>query len=210
MTTATLSTMRPLVLPELPYPTNALEPVISEEIMRLHHSKHHQAYVTNFNAALEKLNTALTNNNLSDVINLQAALRFNGGGHINHSIFWKTLAPEASGGGKIQEGTLLAAIRQDFGSLEKLMDEMTQRSVAIQGSGWGWLGYNKAHKRLEIATCENQDPLSLKGLMPLFGIDVWEHAYYLQYKNVRADYVKALWQIVNWKEVDARLTECMK
>lgn len=193
-------------LPPLPYDFNALEPVISAEIMTLHYTKHHQTYVTNLNKALEQYHDAKCRNDLPAMIALQPAIRFNGGGNINHTIFWNNLAPKSKGGGNPPEGKLADAIQKEFGSLDKLIEQMSAKSVAIQGSGWGWLGYNKAHQRLEIATCDNQDPLSTKGLVPLLGIDVWEHAYYLQYKNVRADYVKALWNIVNWKNVAERFT----
>ena len=128
------------------------------------------------------------------------ALKFNGGGHINHSIFWKVLCPKGS---SEPAGELAEAIKRDFGSLDKMIQELSTKSVAIQGSGWGWLGFNKQNNRLEITTCANQDPLwATTGLYPLFGIDVWEHAYYLQYKNVRADYVKNIFKIANWRQVE--------
>jgi Fe-Mn family superoxide dismutase len=191
-------------LPQLPYDFNALEPVISAEIMQLHYTKHHQAYVNNLNKALEQYADAENKKDFAQMIALQSAIKFNGGGHVNHSIFWTNLTPEKNGGGELAAGTLLEAINKEFGSKEALIEQFSTKAVAIQGSGWGWLGYNKAKKRLEIATCDNQDPLSTKGLIPLLGIDVWEHAYYLQYKNVRADYVKAIWNIINWKNVQER------
>ncbi|MCE5316723.1 MAG: superoxide dismutase [Parachlamydia sp.] len=191
-------------LPPLPYDLNALEPVISAEIMTLHYNKHHNTYVTNLNKAMEQYCDAEAKSDLPAMVALQQAIKFNGGGHINHSIFWTNLAPTNKGGGTPPTGKLAEAINKEFGSLEKLIEQLSAKAVAIQGSGWGWLGYNKAKDRLEIATCDNQDPLSTKGLAPLLGIDVWEHAYYLQYKNVRADYVKAIWQIVNWSNVAQR------
>lgn len=191
-------------LPQLPYDFNALEPIINAEIMTLHYTKHHQGYVTNLNKALEQYCEAESKNDLPALIALQQAIKFNGGGHINHSIFWTNLGPKSKGGGTPPNGKLADAINKEFGSLDKLVEQLSAKAVAIQGSGWGWLGYNKAKDRLEIATCDNQDPLSTKGLVPLLGIDVWEHAYYLQYKNVRADYVKAIWQIVNWSNVAQR------
>ena len=191
-------------LPPLPYEFDALEPVISAKIMELHYTKHHQAYVNNLNAALEKYAEAETHKDVQAMIALQPAIRFNGGGHINHSIFWTNLAPISKGGGTPPNGALLQAINHSFGSLDKLIEQMSAKAVAIQGSGWAWLGFNKASKHLEVITCDNQDPLSLKGLVPLLGIDVWEHAYYLQYMNVRADYVKAIWKIINWKNVEER------
>ena len=197
-------TVQQFQLPTLPYELNALEPVINAEIMNLHYNKHHQTYVNNLNKALEQYAEAEEKNDLAAMVALQSAIKFNGGGHINHSIFWTNLAPKNKGGGNPPEGALVSAINQDFGSLDKLIEQLSAKAVAIQGSGWGWLGFNKAKNKLEIATCENQDPRSTKGLIPLLGIDVWEHAYYIQYKNVRAEYVKAIWGIINWKNVSER------
>ncbi|XP_065342185.1 superoxide dismutase [Mn], mitochondrial [Cloeon dipterum] len=195
-------------LPDLPYDYNALEPVISAEIMQLHHSKHHATYVTNLNVAEEKLAEAQAKNDVSTIISLAPALRFNGGGHLNHSIFWQNLSP--NGGGE-PTGALLEAIKRDFGSFENMKNQLSASTVAVQGSGWGWLGYNKQSKRLQIAACPNQDPLeATTGLSPLFGIDVWEHAYYLQYKNVRPDYVKAIFNKANWADVAERFAKASK
>nr|APH81360.1 mitochondrial Mn-SOD [Tigriopus kingsejongensis] len=195
-------------LPDLPYDYNALEPVISAEIMQLHHSKHHATYVNNLNAAESQLSDALAQKNTSAVVQLQAALKFNGGGHINHSIFWQNLTPGGSGE---PEGALAQAIERDFGSLKTMQERLSAASVGVQGSGWGWLGYHKPSGRLQIASCANQDPLeATTGLVPLFGIDVWEHAYYLQYKNVRPDYVKAIFEVANWKDVADRLAQAQK
>ncbi|GAU89188.1 SOD_Mn1 [mito] [Ramazzottius varieornatus] len=189
-------------LPELPYEYNALEPVISADIMKLHHDKHHQTYVTNLNAAEEKMMTALKNGDLKSAIELQGVVKFNGGGHINHSIFWNNLSPN---GGKEPKGDLADAIKKDFGSFDAFKKLLSTTSTSIQGSGWGWLGYNMQAKKLQVAQCQNQDPLeSTTGLIPLLGIDVWEHAYYLQYKNVRADYVKEIFNIINWEDVAER------
>jgi len=176
--------------------------------MQLHHQKHHATYVNNLNVAEEKLNEAIAKNCASSIIALQSALRFNGGGHINHSIFWTNLSPKSSG---MPSGALADPIKRDFGSFDNFKAALSAASVGVQGSGWGWLGYNAVAKRLEIATCPNQDPLqATTGLVPLLGIDVWEHAYYLQYKNVRADYVKAIWNIVDWKNVEQRFADAAK
>ncbi|CAF4929351.1 unnamed protein product [Pieris macdunnoughi] len=225
-------------LPDLPYEYSALEPVISREIMSLHHSKHHATYVNNLNAAEEKLaqaqakaadtnatlslmsainfnggghvNHSIFWQNLSDiqtVITLAPALKFNGGGHINHTIFWQNLSPK---GGKPSDA-LVQAIEKDFGSMENMKNQLAASSVGVQGSGWGWLGFNKLTKKLVIQTCQNQDPLeATTGLVPLFGIDVWEHAYYLQYKNVRADYVKAIFDVANWQDISSRYEKALK
>lgn len=189
-------------LPDLPYDYNALEPYISADIMKLHHQKHHATYINNLNIAEEKLADAVVKGDTSTIISLQPALKFNGGGHLNHSIFWEVLSPH--GGGE-PEGKLMEAIVRDFGSFEKMKNNLVNSSVAVQGSGWCWLGYDVTAKQLKIVTCVNQDPLkATTGLIPLFGIDVWEHAYYLQYKNVRPDYVKAIFHIANWKNVAER------
>lgn len=138
----------------------------------------------------------------------QPAINFNGGGHINHSIFWTNLAPQSAGGGEDPTGDMMAAIDRDFGSLDAFKTKFAASTVAVQGSGWGWLGLNKEKGSLEIATTANQDPLTAKtGLVPLLGVDVWEHAYYLQYKNVRPDYLKAIWEVVDWKNVTERYND---
>ena len=205
-----MSNSSPYKLPELPYDFSALEPVISAEIMQLHYSKHHQGYVTNLNAALEKYRDAEAKGDIAAMIGLQQAIKFNGGGHVNHSIFWTNLAPENKGGGGAPKGDLDQALQAEFGSVESFIEKLSAAAVAVQGSGWGWLGFNKAAGKLVIATCANQDPLSTLGFVPLLGIDVWEHAYYLQYKNVRADYVKNIWEIVNWKNVEERYSQAKK
>jgi Fe-Mn family superoxide dismutase len=198
-----------LVLPPLPYSYDALEPAISAQIMEIHHQKHHQAYVNNFNAALKKLQAAESANQLDEMLGLQAALKFNGGGHINHSIFWTNLAPIGQGGAPSPE--LLKLLEASFGSFDGFKEKMTSAASGVQGSGWAWLGYDANQKRAVITTLPNQDPLeATTGLVPLLGIDVWEHAYYLQYKNVRPDYLKAIWQVVNWNNVNQRLAAAQK
>ncbi|KAI0293663.1 manganese superoxide dismutase [Multifurca ochricompacta] len=164
-------------LPDLPYSYDALEPHISAEIMELHHSKHHQAYVNGLNAAEESYVKAPSTR---DRIALQAALKFNGGGHINHSLFWKNLAPVKEGGGKLKDGKFKAALERTL------------------GSGWGWLGYNSKTKKLEIVTTSNQDPLLTHE--PIIGVDIWEHAFYLQY-------LTSIWNVINFEEAEARFTE---
>ncbi|MDR2539283.1 MAG: superoxide dismutase [Chlamydiales bacterium] len=201
------------ILPDLPYDFSALEPYISAEIMKLHHSKHHAKYVAELNVALEKYAEAERNNDLFTMIKLQQAIKFNGGGHLNHSIFWTNLAPAKDKGGKggeMPEGELLKAIIGQFSSLDLLIKQLSSITIAIQGSGWGWLGYNPAEEKLVITTCDNQDPLCLKKYIPLLGIDVWEHAYYLDYKNVRAEYVKNIFNVVNWKNVEERFLSIKK
>ncbi|KAH9419747.1 superoxide dismutase 2 [Dermatophagoides pteronyssinus] len=192
-----------VTLPDLPYDYNALEPVISTEIMQLHHSKHHQAYVNNLNVALEKMEEAKSKNDVKTIIELEPALRFNGGGHINHSIFWHNLAPVGKSGEP--KGELLQAINSCFGSLDDMKARVSQLAIGVQGSGWAWLGRCPKSGQLRAVACPNQDPLeATTGLVPLFGIDVWEHAYYLQYKNVRPDYVNAIWKVANWNDIEQR------
>lgn len=161
-----------VTLPELPYNYAALEPIVSREIMEIHHSKHHQAYVTNYNAAKEQLDEAVAKQDHNKIIALQGALRFNGGGHINHSIFWQNLSPEKSSPSE----ALQKAIVKDFKSLDNLKAELKAAAVGVQGSGWAWLALNKKTGNLQVVQCPNQDPLqATTGLVPLFGIDVWEH-----------------------------------
>ncbi|KAF8837712.1 manganese-superoxide dismutase precursor [Paxillus ammoniavirescens] len=193
-------------LPDLPYSYDALEPYISQQIMTLHHKKHHQTYVTALNAAeLSYAKTATPKERIA----LQAALRFNGGGHINHSLFWKNLAPAASegkgNGGELKPGPLKDAIDSSFGSLDNLKKQFNATTAAIQGSGWGWLGLNPSTKRLEIATTPNQDPLLTH--IPIIGVDIWEHAFYLQYLNVKVDYLNAIWSVINFEEAEKRFVE---
>ncbi|KIR53363.1 Fe-Mn family superoxide dismutase [Cryptococcus gattii Ru294] len=202
---ATMSTIRAKhTLPPLPYAYDALEPSISSEIMNLHHTKHHQTYVNGLNAAEESLQKAAAAGDVKAAIALQPALKFNGGGHINHSLFWKNLAPTGSAQVKVPtSGVFHDHVEADFGGFENLKKEMNAKTAAIQGSGWGWLGYNKDTKKLEIVTTPNQDPLLSH--VPIVGIDIWEHAFYLQYKNVKPDYLNAIWDVINYEEAESRL-----
>ncbi|KAI1788053.1 manganese superoxide dismutase [Ganoderma leucocontextum] len=196
------------VLPDLPYGYDALEPYISKQIMELHHKKHHQTYVNSLNAAEQAYAKASTP---KERIALQSALKFNGGGHINHSLFWKNLAPAKSegkgNGGAIKDGPLKSAIVQTWGSVDAFTKEFNATTASIQGSGWGWLGLNPTTKRLEIATTPNQDPLL--SLVPVIGVDVWEHAFYLQYLNVKADYLNAIWNVINFDEAEKRYNDAL-
>ncbi|KAG8891361.1 hypothetical protein FRB99_003649, partial [Tulasnella sp. 403] len=207
----------PHVLPPLPYAYNALEPYICEEIMVLHHTKHHQAYVNNLNAAEAKEASAASP---QAKIALQAAIKFNGGGHINHSLFWTNLAPadpsirssnSGSGavGGVLQDGPLKDSINRDFGSQKEFIDQFNAKTAAIQGSGWGWLVLNKSTKRLEIVTTPNQDPV-LDPYSPLIGVDIWEHAFYLQYKNDKVKYLNEIWHVINYQEAERRFSEAFE
>lgn len=196
-----------VTLPDLPYDFSALEPIIDAQIMEIHHSKHHNTYVTNLNVTLEKLTEAEAKNDVAAMIALQPNLKFNGGGHENHSLFWKVLQPKKEYSDP--SGELKRMIERDFGSFENMKQKFASQTVAVQGSGWGWLGLNKETKTLHVVTTANQDPCITTGLVPVFGVDVWEHAYYLQYKNLRPDYVNKVWEIVNWKQVEENLVKAL-
>lgn len=194
-------------LPELPYAYNALEPVIGEEIMRLHHSKHHQSYVDKLNAAIDQA-PELKERSLVDLLsNLDAvpdsvwlAVRNHGGGHYNHSLFWQCMAPGAGGQ---PSGKLGAAIAEKYGSYEQFIEQFSSSAKALFGSGWVWLT-----RDLMIVALPNQDtPMAMGKGEPLLGLDVWEHAYYLDYQNKRDEYIKNWWQVVNWEFVEARYSE---
>ena len=196
------------VLPELPYAYDVLEPHISAEIMELHHSKHHQNYVNGANAALEKLEAARKDGSIAAVVTaLSKDLAFNLGGHTNHSLFWENLGP--NGGGK-PTGALAAAIDTDFGSFEEFQKHFAAAALGLQGSGWAVLAYDKIGERLVIEQMTDQQGNLSIDLVPLLLLDMWEHAFYLQYKNVKADYVAAVWNVFNWDEVAARYAAAVK
>ena len=190
-------------LPKLPYEIADLEPVLSAEILQLHYGKHHAGYVKNLNDAIKKMEGAKAD--LSQQIAINELIKFNGGGHVNHSLYWENLAPQSKGGGKLQEGKLKGLILETFGSVEHLIEILSSMCNSVQGSGWGWLGYCTVCKQLRPCTTEKHDLVQTKNAMPLLCIDVWEHAYYPQYKNVRADYVKNIWSIINWDVAEGRL-----
>ena len=195
--------MADYTLPDLPYDYSALEPSISGAIMELHHSKHHQAYVTGANTALAQLAEARDSGNLANVNKLEKDLSFNLGGHVNHSIFWTNLSPN---GGDKPTGDLASAIDEQFGSFDKFTAHFTATAMGVQGSGWAVLAWDSIGQRLIIVQFFDQQGNLPAGIVPLLMLDVWEHAYYLDYKNVRADYVKAFWNITNWENVQQRFT----
>ncbi|KAK0392025.1 hypothetical protein NLU13_1523 [Sarocladium strictum] len=191
-------------LPALPYAYDALEPSISAQIMELHHSKHHQAYVTNLNSALGSYAAAVSSNDVPAQIALQPAIRFNGGGHINHSLFWANLSPASSPDADPKSApTLVAEIERTWGSLEGFRAALGRTLLGLQGSGWGWLV--KDGPALRIVTTKDQDPV-VGGEVPILGVDMWEHAYYLQYLNGKAAYVENIWKVINWKTAETRFT----
>ena len=188
-------------LPELDYDYGALEPHISGEINELHHTKHHATYVKGANTALEQLAEAREKGDHSAIFLHEKNLAFNLGGHVNHSIWWKIMSPD--GGGK-PTGDLAAAIDDAFGSFDKLQGQFTAAANALQGSGWAVLGYDTLGQKLLTFQLYDQQANVPLGIIPLLQLDMWEHAYYLQYKNVKADYAKAWWNVVNWPEVEKR------
>ena len=191
-------------VPALPYDYSALEPVIDQQTMKLHHDMHHGAYVKNLNAALEK-HPNLQSKSAEDLIrdlssvpeDIRTAVRNNGGGHANHSFFWKIMG---SGKGGEPKGKLADDIKSTFGSFDQFKEKLAAAGVGRFGSGWAWLIKNKSGK-LEVISTANQDSPLMDGNTPILGVDVWEHAYYLKYQNRRPDYIKAWWNVVNWDEV---------
>ncbi len=189
-------------LPELDYDYAALEPHISAQIMELHHSKHHQAYVTGANTALEKLAEARESGNFAAINKLEKDLAFHLGGHVNHSVFWKNMTPD---GGGAPEGEVAAGIDEFFGSFEGFQKQFNEVANGIQGSGWSMLVWDTLGQRLNINQLFDQQGNLPVGQLPILQLDMWEHAFYLQYKNVKGDYVKAWWNVINWTNVAERL-----
>lgn len=204
-------------LPELNYSYEALEPHIDARTMEIHHTKHHQAYIDKLVAALEKWgkNAAEYDDEaVKDLIkdletldapeDIKTAIRNNGGGHINHDIFWKVIGPNKGGE---PQGELAEAIEKKFGSFDSFKEEFGNAAAGRFGSGWAWLVLDESSKELEIVSTPNQDNPCTQGKCPVLGLDVWEHAYYLNYQNRRPDYIKAFWNVVNWEEVASRYAE---
>ena len=187
-------------LPELSYDYASLEPHISARIMELHHSKHHQAYVTGANTALDAMAEARESGSFGNLPKLQKDLAFNLGGHVNHSVFWQNLSPA---GGEAT-GDLLAAIVEYFGSFDAFKSHFTAAAIGIQGSGWAYLAWDAMGNRMVIGQLYDQQGNIALGSVPLLMLDMWEHAFYLDYQNVKADYVKAFWNIINWEDVAKR------
>jgi len=198
--------MTEYTLPELAYDYAALEPHISATIMELHHSKHHAAYVSGANAALAGLAAARESGDFANVNKLEKDLAFNLGGHTNHSIFWTNMSPD---GGDKPTGDLASAIDDHFGSFDKFQAHFTAAALGVQGSGWAGLFYDSIGGNVIIQQFFDQQSQFAAGTVPLLLLDVWEHAYYLDYKNVRGDYVKAFWNIVDWANVQSRLANAI-
>jgi Fe-Mn family superoxide dismutase len=198
----------PFTLPALPYANDALEPHIDARTMEIHHTKHHQAYVNNLNAALEKA-PQLEGKSLDDLMKginsvpetVRTAVRNNGGGHWNHSMFWEIMGPKKGGEPK---GRIADAIRSSFGDFAKFKEQFAAAGAGRFGSGWAWL-IDEGNGKLSITSTPNQDNPLMEGKKAILGIDVWEHAYYLKYQNRRPDYIDAWWNVVNWAEINKRL-----
>jgi Fe-Mn family superoxide dismutase len=201
----------PFTLPNLPYAFDALEPSIDKMTMEIHHGKHHATYVTNLNKALESapdlagktVEELLAGNCAAVPENIRTAVRNNGGGHVNHTMFWNIMGPNAGGA---PTGKLAEAIASAFGGFDSFKEKFSAAAMGRFGSGWAWLTTDSAGK-LDIYSTANQDSPIMEGKFPVMGIDVWEHAYYLKYQNRRAEYVAAWWNVVNWKEIERRFRE---
>ncbi len=199
-------------LPEVPYAYDALEPHIDAQTMEIHHTKHHQAYTNNLNAALGKCSTDIQDMNILDILSdldkvpdaQRRAINFNGGGYDNHRLFWNSMS--GSGGGE-PGGAVADAISKSFGGFSQFKEKFSSTTAVIQGSGWGWLVYNPTSKLVEYTSMPNQTSPRTEGLVPLLGCDVWEHAYYLKYQNRRPDYISSWWNVVDWNEVEKRLAD---
>ena len=209
MDVITLEKRNLYVLPKLPYNYMDLEPYVSEEQLRIHYEKHHQGYVNGANAILEKLETARKDGVNLDIKSTLKALSFNIGGHILHSLFWPNLAPSGKGGGE-SHGVLGNAIEKEFGNFERFKKEFSQAAVSVEGSGWAALSFCRQTNRPIIMQIEKHNTNIYPMFRILLVLDVWEHAYYLDYKNARAKFVDAFWKIVNWNEINKRLEELLK
>jgi len=202
------------VLPQLPYDFAALEPHIDAQTMQIHHDKHHQAYITNLNTALNK-HPELLDKSIGELLrgisaipdDIRTAVRNHGGGHHNHALFWTIMAPAGKGGGGEPSGALADAIKKTFGDFAKFKELFTTAATGQFGSGWAWL--TVANGKLDVAGRPNQDSPLMDNKVPVLGVDVWEHAYYLKYQNRRPDYVTAWWNVVNWEEVGRRYNDAL-
>lgn len=196
-------------LPELPYAYGALEPYIDEQTMRLHHDKHHAAYVNGLNAALAKLKEAREKGDFALITGLSKLVAFHGSGHALHTLFWQVMCPKDKSK-EPASGALADQIKADFGSMEAFKKQFSEAAKAVEGNGWAVLSYEPMGKRLVVLQAENHQKLTFQGSVPLLVLDVWEHAYYILYKNNRAGYVEAWWNVVNWGEVEKRLSHAKK
>jgi len=199
-------------LPEMPYAYDALEPHIDAQTMEIHHTKHHQKYTDGMNGALEKLSPELQEKEIEEILSninqvpddIKGAINFNGGGYDNHKLFWNSM--KQNGGGE-PTGAIADAINDSFGSFAEFKELFSSKTAPLQGSGWGWLVYNSNSGKVEYKAMSNQTSPRTEGLVPLLGLDVWEHAYYLKYQNKRPDYIAAWWNVINWDDVNDRFSK---
>ena len=193
-------------LKQLPYELGALEPIMSGQTIDFHYGKHHRTYVNNLNNLLEQQAEFMAQGKLNKSIALSNQIKFNGGGHLNHEIFWESMCPQADSAIP-ESGPLHDAMVEGWGSIDSFIKMFNMRTAAIQGSGWGWLVYNKRKDALSYRTAANQDPITDVSpyVVPIIGIDVWEHAYYIDYKNARPKYLENIWRIINWQKAEERL-----
>jgi Fe-Mn family superoxide dismutase len=203
---AAMGEIKEYTLPPLPYPYDGLEPVLDERTLRIHHDKHHAGYIKGLNATLAKLDAARKAGDFSNIQALCRSLAFNGSGHILHSLYWTNLHPQPDK----PDGVLLDAINGQFGSCDKLCAELAAATNGVAGSGWGMLAFEPVGGRLLVLQIEKHENQMAAGAIPLLVIDVWEHAYYLKYQNMRADYTKAIMKLINWAEVGRRFTAACK
>ena len=196
-------------LPDLPYAYNALEPYIDEATMRLHHGKHHAAYVAGLNAALKKLEDARAKGDFSAIQALSKAVAFHGSGHAMHALFWQVMCPSSQSKAPTS-GALYDALTRDFGYMDAFRKHFSEAAKTVEGSGWAVLAYEPIGKRLLVLQAENHQKLTVQGSVPLLVLDVWEHAYYVKYQNRRAEYVDNFWNIVNWTEVEKKFLAAKK
>ena len=194
----------PVKLPELPYSYDALEPHLDAKTLEIHHSKHHKAYVDGFNEVEAKLKEAREKGDKASMPALEAKLAFHAGGHVNHSLFWTNMAPPAKGGGGVATGLLAEALNREFGSFEKFKTQFTATANGVEGNGWAWLVYQPLLARLEVSGIMNHENQLVLGSVPILGVDVWEHAYYLKFQNRRPEFVEAWWKVANWTEAARR------
>ena len=204
-----------IVQTPLPYELGALAPVFTKDQLDYHYNRHHKTYVTKYNEKIDQVETALAKQDYPAIARIAREIRFFGGGNWNHTFFWESLAPAKQGGGVRpgDDSPLTKLVKASWGSYDAFIQTFNAETAAIQGSGWGWLVYNKATKGLEYRASANQDLITDQqpgGLVPLLNIDIWEHAFYIDYKHAKADFLKEVWQVVNWAKVEQRLVEATK
>ena len=204
-----LASFKPAVITDLPYDYNELAPVLSKDVLETHHGKHHVKYVAEFNMYMEKMLNAEAKHDFSNMLKFADKVAFNGGGHFNHDFYWKSLSPMNKNGGVLPnlDSPLGDAVKLSFGSFDNLIARTKKIAVDMQGTGWAWLAWDPITKGLVLAPTRDQETISQKDYVPLLTIDVWEHAYYLDYKNQKPAYMDEIWKIIDWKTVEARFED---